>query len=351
MIINSVYMEQEKLTIVIYGAGAIGSTLAGWLFPHLNNLYLLARGDNAKIMKEKGLILYHGENNNPEPIPIKIIEDLGELSSIDIVIIAVKNYDLDEVSKNIIDKLGDKPIVVGLQNGMENQSILPKYFSKIVYCVIMFSAWKDEPGVFGYRDKGQLVIGTPNNENLELVEKVSLILKKVVSTKISKRFNDAIHSKMIINLLNSVFTLIDFNIEDPNKIPKLRDIFYSTLCEGIDIVTAAGFKEHRMYGPSWKGLQLALKIPLDKSIENFKDMLKYGKNNSMMQDIIVHQKKKSEIESLTGYFIQLANKYHLKIPYNQTIYEMAKIQFNKVPFKPLDVEIVWNEINKRKKEV
>ena len=344
-------MEEEKLTIVVYGAGAIGSTLAGWLFPHINNLYLLARGDNAKFMKKKGLILYHGENDNPEPIPIKIIEDLGELSNIDIVLIAVKNYDLEQVSKDIVEKVGDKAIIVGLQNGMENQSILPKYFSKIVYCVIMFSAWKDGPGVFGYREKGQLVIGTPNNENLELLEKISLILKNAISTKISKKFNDAVHSKMIINLLNSVYTLIDFNLEDPNKIPKLRDIFYSTMCEGIDIVSAAGFKEHRMYGPSWKGIQLALQIPLEKSLENFKDMLKYGQSNSMMQDIITHQRNKSELESLTGYFIQLANKYHLKAPYNGAIYDLAKVQFSKVPFEQLDVDIVWDEINKRKKEV
>ena len=142
-------MEEEKLTIVVYGAGAIGSTLAGWLFPHINNLYLLARGDNAKFMKKKGLILYHGENDNPEPIPIKIIEDLGELSNIDIVLIAVKNYDLEQVSKDIVEKVGDKAIIVGLQNGMENQSILPKYFSKIIYGVIVMSAWRDKPGIFG----------------------------------------------------------------------------------------------------------------------------------------------------------------------------------------------------------
>ena len=341
-------MENKKVSIVIYGAGAIGSTIAGWLFPHVKDLYLLARGENAKIMKKKGLILYHGEKNNLNPIPIKIIEDLNEQPSVDIILIAVKNYDLDDVSKDIIEKVGDKPIVVGLQNGIINQTILPNYFSKIIYAVILFSSWKDGPGVFGFRDKGQLVIGTANNENLELSEKIATILKKGLSTKVSKKFIDAVHTKLIINLLNSVFTLIDFNTEDSTKLPKLRDIFYSTVCEGIDIVKAAGYKEHRMRAPSWKGFQLALQIPLEKGIENFRGQLKYGKNNSMQQDMLLHQRNKSEIESLNGYFIQLADKFNLEVPYNRTIYEMCKDHFRAVPYEPLDVNIVWEKINEKK---
>lgn len=106
--------------IVIYGVGGIGATLGGWLTQGYENVYLLARGENAKALKTNGLILYERENNNPEPIPVKVIEDLNELTSIDVVVITVKNYDLEEVAKDISKKLGDKPIIVGLQNGFEN---------------------------------------------------------------------------------------------------------------------------------------------------------------------------------------------------------------------------------------
>lgn len=48
----------KNVKIVIYGAGAIGTSLYGLIYPHYSNIYLLARGDNAKILKSKGLLLY-----------------------------------------------------------------------------------------------------------------------------------------------------------------------------------------------------------------------------------------------------------------------------------------------------
>ncbi len=47
--------NNDDLTIVIYGIGGIGSTLGGWLTQKNDNVYLLARGENAKALKKKGL--------------------------------------------------------------------------------------------------------------------------------------------------------------------------------------------------------------------------------------------------------------------------------------------------------
>ena len=150
--------NKEELEIVIYGAGAIGTSICGLITPHYDKIYLLARGDNARIMNSKGLVLYEQEYNNPKPISVNVIKDLNELSSVDVVIITVKNYDLEEVAEDISSKLGDKPIIVALQNGIENQKVLPKYFSKVIYGVIVFSALRYAPGVFGYRSKGIIFI-------------------------------------------------------------------------------------------------------------------------------------------------------------------------------------------------
>ena len=78
------------------------------------------------------------DKKNHINIPIKIITDLNEIEPPEFIVITVKNYDLEEVAKDIHKKVGDKPIVIGLQNGIENQKILPKYFSKVVYGVIMY---------------------------------------------------------------------------------------------------------------------------------------------------------------------------------------------------------------------
>ncbi len=337
-----------NLRIVIYGAGAIGTSLYGLIYPHYSNIYLLARGENAKILKSNGLILYEQKNNNPEPISVNVIEDLNELSSIDTVIITVKNYDLEEVAKDISSKLGDGPVIVAMQNGVINQEILPKYFSKVIYTVIVFSAWRDKPDVFGYRSKGIIFLGTIDNIVQPIMEKIIKIMNLGVSTKITDKLQDAVHSKMIMNLNNAASALIDLKAMDDSTISIFRKIIINIILEGIQIIEAAGYEEFKLKKlPDWKSIRIANKIPEDMANRMFKENIKGMALSSMVQDIVLRQKNQSELESLNGYFIKLADSLGFKAPYNRTIYEICKEEFKKTPFKPLHVELVWKKIQEK----
>jgi 2-dehydropantoate 2-reductase len=103
---------RSHLEIVIYGAGAVGASMCGLLSPHYNKVYLLARGENAQAIKSKGLIMYQNTFDNKQVISVNIIEDLNEKPNADVIIIAVKNYDLEEVAKDIYSKLGNRPIII-----------------------------------------------------------------------------------------------------------------------------------------------------------------------------------------------------------------------------------------------
>lgn len=336
----------NDLSVVVYGIGGIGGPLAGWLSQKNDNVYLLARGDNAKALKTNGLILHEGENDDPEPVPVKVIEDLNELSDIDVVVITVKNYDLEEVAKDISNKLGDKPIIVGLQNGFENQRILPKYFTKIVYAVVVQSGWWIKPGIFGTRGKGHLTLGTPENNNLEITEKVAQILTPAILSRATQQFQDAAHSKLIINLANSIFTLISSELEDDDAIFKLWQILINVYLEGIEVVKAAGYKEFELRGLlNWKTIELGGELDKNTAVNNFKGSTKYAWLNSMSQDMIRRKRSKSELESLNGYLLRLAESKKIEIPYNQIIYKLCKEQFAKIPYQPLPVEVVWEKIN------
>ena len=278
------------------------------------------------------------------------IEDINEKPSADIIVIAVKNYDLEEVAKDIFSKLGDKPIIVALQNGVENQKILPKYFTKIIYGIILFNAWQDKPGIFGYRSKGQIILGTIDNSLQSTMEKVSQIFNLGIPTKITHILQEAAHSKMIINLGNSILTLIDFNYNKiDNKISyisKFRKILINMLIEGIKIIQTAGYQEQKLKGlPPWNALKILIDAPDEKADQLFKQNMKEIGINSMMQDIITRGKSQSELESINGYFVKLADSLGIKAPYNKVIYQLCKTQFDKSPFQPLDIKVVWNKIN------
>jgi ketopantoate reductase len=79
----------------------------------------------------------------------------------------------------------------------------------------------------------------------------------------------------------------------------------------------------------------------------FLNQLKGVGPNSMSQDIIVRQKTQSELEHLNGYFIKLAKKSGISAPYNSTIYELCKSQFQKKPFTQLEAKDVWQTIQQK----
>ena len=103
-----------------------------------------------------------GKKDRMEKIEINVIDDLDEVADADFILLGVKNFSLQKVAEAVKEKVGDKPIIVSMANGIENQRILPRIFSKVIYCVVCYNGWMDEPGVVGYQKRGPLAIGTPD---------------------------------------------------------------------------------------------------------------------------------------------------------------------------------------------
>ena len=341
-------IDGKNLTIVIYGAGAVGASICGWLAPHYDNIYLLARGENGQVIKTKGLTMYQHTINNKQIIKLKVIEDLEEVPNIDVVMIAVKNYDLEDAAKGIYKKLGDKPIIIALQNGVENQKILPRFFSNIIHGVIILSTWRDGPGVFGHSIKGYVIIGTLTNNLQDEMKTIKDSLISGFKFKISKKIQDAIHTKLVFNLSNSILTLINHTNIEGKTVSRLGHIYNNSLVEGIKILEAAGFKEHRVPGlVPWNVLKETVKGSDEKLGTMLLNRLEATGPNSMSQDIIMRHKSQSEIEHLNGYVVNLAKKMGVSAPYNSTIYELCKNQFQKKPYEQLEADTVWNYIQQK----
>ena len=105
-------------------------------------------------------------------------------------------------------ELGDRPIVVSPANGIDNQRILPEFFSKVILTFVGYNARRDEPVVVGYRHKGPLLIGTPDNSLQDELRLVQSILARGCPTEITDRLQDAVHSKIVVNLTNALDALI-----------------------------------------------------------------------------------------------------------------------------------------------
>jgi len=341
-------MKNYEPEILIYGAGAIGASIGGLLYPHYPHITLLARGKHARKMKANWLVLYmKKEPSSPSKIAIPVIESLSEKPKFDVIIITVKNYDLPEAAKYIRNSLGDRPIIVGMENGVENQKILPQYFSRVFYGVICYNAWHDEPGVIGVEKKGPIIFGAlgQDPELREHMESLVEVFKRGMAADITERFEDTVHSKLVLNLTNSIMTLVGHKFREIKNLRVLKKITVSALLEGIEIVEKAGYKEAPIPGsPGWKLLKIASKLPDFISDIIFENDFRNMGLNSMGQDILLMKKRKSEINSLDGYFVGLAKELDVKAPTIRTVFELGKDRFSRPDFQPMDVEEIWKKV-------
>jgi len=344
-------MNKTNPKIVFFGAGVIGASVGGWIAPHYDNLYFLDQGAMAKALKEKGVTLYLGDKPaNKTKVMVKVIDRIEEAADADIVVIGVKNYSLEAVAKTIKEKLGDKPVILSMANGIINQEILPRYFSRVIYCVVSYNGWMDEPGVIGYQKKGPLIIGTPDNGLQEEMKIIAGIFNRGVETVITPHLQDAVHCKIIINLTNSVTTLVGHKFREISDPAAFQKILTNLLYEGMEIVKASGYKECKLGGmPGWATLWMGAKLPRLVTKPLFDKNVKKMVLSSMAQDVIQRRGRENELESINGYIVKLADKVGMKAPVNRTIYEMSKKEFEKPDFKPLDVKDVWAAIEKARR--
>jgi 2-dehydropantoate 2-reductase len=340
-------MKNEP-NVLVFGAGAVGATVGGWLAEKYPKVWLLDLPPLVEKLNRDGLTLYlGGEKQLASKIKVQAASDLSQVPAPDVLIVAVKTYSLDKVCTLLKEKLGDTPLVLALQNGVENQTILPKYFSKVIYGVVSYNGWIDEPGVVGYQKKGPLVLGTPDGSLADEARALANLLSRGVETVTTDRFSDAAYSKMVINLVNSLQALIGHPIQPITNRALFQKVLTHLTWEGVQIVKAAGHRECRLGGmPSWALMWAAANLPPFLTKGAFEKNVKKMVISSMAQDVLQRGGADSELDTLNGHFIKLADQYRLKAPYNRAVYSLCKEHFGK-GLPPLGIEAVWDAVRGR----
>jgi 2-dehydropantoate 2-reductase len=341
--------REEGLKVVVVGAGVIGGSVAAWVAPHHDRLYLLDRGDVAKALREKGLTVYPGgDPSRRVTVRPKVIDDLAEVPDADVVLLGVKNYGLESAAKAVRERLGDRPVVVGMQNGTENQRVLPRHFRRCVYCVVCYNAWADAPGVIGYQKRGPLVLGTPDNGLGDEMRSIARLLGLGVPTVVTDHLGDAVHGKLVINLTNSLTTLVGHRVRPISDDALFQRLLSNLTWEGVQIVRGAGYGECSLGGmPSWNVLWAGSHLPRAVTRPLFERNVAKMVLSSMAQDILQRGGHESELETINGYLLSLADRQGLRVPYNRAVYDLCRREFAKDPFVPLDVADVWEAVKAR----
>ncbi len=339
-------MENEPI-IVVVGAGAIGLSLTGWISSQNRDLFLLARGNSVPEIRSHGIQLHQTDQKTVPSIRVNVIESLEEIPSPDIMIFTVKNYDLDVTAETLRRQLGNRqPIIASLQNGVENQRIMPKYFSKPIFGVICYNAWRESASKVSYVKPGHVVIGAMQEELQPELQSVANVLNPGLTCFVTDRLQDAVHCKLAINLINAEMALVGFRKRSIESEKILVHITTRLLEEGVNVLQAAGVKEHYLgLLPSWTEIRSAVNNPESPTNPLYDFIVNRVGPTSMTQDVFCG-KTNTELESLNGYMLGLAHRSGVPMPINQAIYEIAKERFCS-GFRPIEEIELWEMINER----
>jgi len=335
---------REFENITIFGAGAMGQTLAAWLTHAGRKVSLVARGENARLLEKTRVRILGNDKVVLSGTKVNVIERVDEATNTDLLIITVKNFDLDECCQQLVEHIDPETLVLGLQNGIANQTILPKFFSNVIYAISNYNAWqepisKDLSGSsldWRVNVNGPIILGTPDHHLRTVAKRLSKLFSTFISCQYSARFLDDAYIKMVSNLVNSVTTIIgNSHNEYSSRIP-LQIIVTEITYEGILVLEAAGIKPTSNGPlPPWWVVKLGRFLPGIITRPIFVRKMAMVGSTSMASDILLKNTGKSELKFINGALLELAQKHSVNTPYNQKLYELCQDRFDNQPFQTL----------------
>ena len=147
-------LHRTKMKITIIGPGAIGLLLASSLEKQ-NNVSVLAKKEHYDSLNKNGLWIKKGESK--KKIEAKIVTEIEEP---EIVIIAVKSYDL-QTTRKLLQSFKGK--IIMCQNGLKILDYNSENYNDILAIVTSVGAVSLELGTTEFMGTGKTVIGNLND--------------------------------------------------------------------------------------------------------------------------------------------------------------------------------------------
>ena len=132
---------------VIYGAGGIGGAIGARLFHQGHEVVLICRGDHLTVIQDKGLILKIPQETFQLAIPAVGHPDEVAFSPDDVVLMTMKSQDTEMALRDLERAGGSDVAVICSQNGVDNERMATRRFSRVYGMVVWMPATYLEPGL------------------------------------------------------------------------------------------------------------------------------------------------------------------------------------------------------------
>lgn len=304
------------MKIVVVGAGGVGGYFGGKLAQAGFDVTFIARGKHLEIISKNGLEVM--SINGDFKVYPKVTNDILSIpKNPDLILLAVKSWQVVEVANQIKPIVGRDTMVLPLQNGADNAdkllTVLPKENVLAGLCRIVSKV--ESPGVINHFDfDPEIIFGELNNEKTERIKNLKTVFDKAgFRNKISEDiFLDIWIKLLLIITYSGIGALTRMPIGAIRTEPFLKQMMIQTSQEVLEIAQAKNIFLTQIHADM-----------IIKAIEN----LDYYSTASMQRDVM--EGKPSELNNFNGYIVKQGLELGIKTPVNDFIYYSLLPQENK----------------------
>ncbi|OON88056.1 hypothetical protein BXO88_02485 [Oribacterium sp. C9] len=302
----------KNLKITVAGVGAIGGLLAAMLGrKYEDSITLVARGNHAMALREKGLTLKSDFYGDSTMRPAAVAERGEDIPVQDLVLICCKNYSLDELCEQIRPCIGAETIVMPVMNGVEPGDRIREKFPEAVCIDSLIYTITAKDSEHSAKQSGpytHMFIGSKlrDERHVEASKKVYELFKEV---GFDARYTDDIMSEIWQKfILNCGFNVITAR--------------YHTNTGGVRGNSEWTKDFHDlMHEAEAVGLREGVNIPEGTAENKFNycmDNQNDEATSSLKRD--VEAKRQAELDAFLGAVIRKAEKYGIEVPCSRRYY-------------------------------
>lgn len=294
------------MRITIIGTGGVGGYFGARMAQAGNDVTFIARGKHLEAMNSQGLQV-KSINGDFHLDKVKATSDIEKSGRADLVVLAVKAWQLREVGpllKSIVDK---DTLVLPLQNGVlasdELKAFVPAENVLSGLCRII--SYIEAPGVISHvAVEPTIVFGLPDNSQRErLLPLQELFTSSNIKSKLADDIESELWKKYISICVSALLAVTRATYGEVRECEETRSMMHRLFDEVADVGRALGVNIEADFVTKTMG---------------FIDTFPYDSTSSLTRDI--WEGKPSELEYQNGTVVRLAEKAGVDVPVNRFIY-------------------------------
>lgn len=295
------------MRVVVVGAGAMGSWLGALLARAGDDVTLVARQPHVEAIRALGLVV---DGKTEVHARVKATTRADEASVPDLLVLSVKAYDTARAMREAAPLLGQRTMVLSMQNGLGNVERIAEHVDarRVFAAVTTHGVTFLEPGHVRHAGVGYFRVGSPAGEHARAAAIAEHLRATGLDVEASERIVGELWAKVIVNAsINPLTAITGLANGALLRVPHLRDLMQRVVEEAVDVARAEG-----------------VPLPEEDMLLRARRVaeLTAANKSSMLQDI--ERGRPTEIDAICGELVERGARHGVDTPVNLTLRALVR---------------------------